>query len=109
MHRALIATLASIALATGAPATGCGGGQKASPDGRYLFTRHGKIAYNKTLTTHGATAGCRWRIETEPLTGLKKGQKPKVVGSGGIGHKINVAQPDTVKVYLVTRGCGTWS
>lgn len=112
MNRTIVIALGSLLLASGAPAESCGGGKDASPDGRIPFTRTGNVTYDKTIRAHNMPrggAGCRWRVETEPLKGLKKGAKPRVVAKGDGGNaKINIARPDTVKVYLVTNGCGTW-
>lgn len=94
-------------------ARGCGS-EDTSPtadDGRHQFSgTFTKYKFNTTLdAVHGDISACRWRIEVEPLAGLKAGEKPRVVQKGDYGNaKIKVEEPDTVKVFLVSSRCGTW-
>lgn len=109
----MITQIASIVATIALAAASCGGDAKPPADsGRLQFTTSGRIQFSKTLSAHDAPSGgaaCRWRIETEPNAGLKPGASPKIIKRGDYGNaKIKVAKPDTVKVFLVTKGCGRW-
>lgn len=80
-------------------------------DGRHQFrATFSKFKFGVTLKAHHASVrDCHWWIETEPLAGLDKGEKPRVVEEGGFGRaKIKVEEPRTVKVFLVSKSCGVW-
>lgn len=107
-------TISTVALLALAAAGGCDDTSKTDTgNGRFLFTDTGVIQFDKTIRAHdmpGRGAACRWRVETEPKRGLASGQSPRIVEHGDGGNaKLKVEKPDTVKVYLVTKGCGRWS